>query len=128
MKEISINRAIVVGTIWVNGPVLPLIAGPAMIVFVLGAPYKGEPPTAMLVGTGVAFVLGFIAAWSWWSYMVPRWRVWAWSRVRNLKGLRVRAVRAGLIWPEGHFFEKTELRSKELRNEIARLEAKENEA
>jgi len=125
MKEISIDRAIMVGTIWINGPVFSLLFGPAMLVFLLGAPHRGEVPKAVLIGGGVAFVLGIIAAWAWWSYMVPRWRVWAWSRVSDLGELRIRAVRAGLIWPQGHFFERTEFRSKALQNEIVELEAKE---
>jgi hypothetical protein len=128
LKSISVNKAIIVGTVWVNGPVLPLIVGPALMVFISGAPYKGEPSKAVLWGTLFAFILGFLAAWSWWSYMVPRWRVWAWTHVKNVRELRIRAVQAGVIWPKGHFFEKTEFRSKELQEAITNLEAMERNA
>jgi hypothetical protein len=63
----------------------------------------------------LVFVGGFIMAWSWWSFSVPRWRVWAYERVSDIPRLKETAVAVGLTWPDGHRFERTELKSEALR-------------
>ena len=57
-------------------------------------------------------VSGFILAWTWWSVMVPKWRLWAYRRVDDIFQLKAKAVEVGLTWPDGHFFEQTEIKSK----------------
>ena len=52
--------------------------------------------------------LGFLAGWLWWSYAVPRWRHWALRRGANPDELQRAGERAKLLWPRGHFLEKTE--------------------
>jgi hypothetical protein len=127
MKRLSITTAVAIGTFWVNIPVLPLLFAPLAALFYFAPPDTSQPPTVSILMAMLAlFLLGFVIAWCWWSYMVPRWRVWAWERVEDLHGLRKRAVRAGLIWPEGHRFEKTEFRTRPLRDKLAALEAKEH--
>jgi hypothetical protein len=76
---------------------------------------------ALLLGSEVhaflvyclCFAVGFVAAWSWWSYAVPRWRIWAYEHVDNISLLKTRAVQARLTWPDGHVFERTEFKSVE---------------
>jgi hypothetical protein len=70
------------------------------------------------------FLLGISLAWLWWSVMVPRWRIWAWSRVADTDDLRERAVRTGLIWPEGHVLERTEFRDAATKRVLRELETK----
>ena len=53
---------------------------------------------------------GFAAAWLWWSYFIPEWRSWAHSRGAGPDELQHLGVQAGLIWPKGSFFERTEIR------------------
>jgi hypothetical protein len=66
-----------------------------------------------VVLTLVAFLLGFIAAWLCWSYAIPRWREWALSQPGvDPDDLQAAAELALLVWPKGHFFEKTEFRFK----------------
>ena len=126
MNRVSIDNAIVIGTFWVNIPVLPLMFAPLALLFRFSPPDTSQPPTPLLlVAMAALLLLGFIAAWSWWSFMVPRWRIWAWERVADLRQLRMRAVRAGLIWPEGHFFERTEYRPSHIKAKLRVLEAKE---
>jgi hypothetical protein len=119
-RKVSVGRAILVGTIVVNGPVLALIASPLLLT-------KRVPngPWALVL------VLGAIAlAWLWWSLSVPLWRVWAYSRVRNIALLRAKAVEAGLTWKDGHIFARTEIKSKRIREiemaHEAQLKADEN--
>jgi hypothetical protein len=66
---------------------------------------------------------GFLGGWLSWSILVPRWRLWAYRRVDNLSALKALAVQRSLIWPEGHIFERTEIRPRWLRGELAGLEA-----
>ena len=61
-----------------------------------------------------SFPLGFIAGWLYWSYSVPRWRKWALKQPGiNPDELQAAAEAALLVWPKGHFFEKTEIKPKD---------------
>lgn len=124
MKPLTVNAAITIGTAWVNLPIAPLmLAPPAAFVLLTGRTFgrNASGGHALLLGL---FALGFVMAWAWWSLMVPRWRLWAWARVEDTEELRRRAVKAGLIWPEGHVFEKTEARSAATTRRLAELESK----
>ena len=58
--------------------------------------------------------IGIIAGWLWWSYSVPRWRKWALEQPGvDPNELQAAAEAALLVWPKGHFFEKTEIKIKE---------------
>ncbi len=59
------------------------------------------------LGFGLVIAAPFIA-WIWWSYAVPRWRSWALRRGADPEELQALAEREKLVWPRGHFFEKTE--------------------
>jgi len=93
----SIGRAILIGHLVVNGPVLGLLAAGA----VLGRALAGN--------LGLGLFGGAVVAWLWWSLAVPRWRAWALARGADAAELqRVGAV-TGLVWPKGWVFGKTEL-------------------
>ena len=79
----------------------------------------GEIVVAAMVG---ALGVGFVAAWIAWAVLAPRWRLWAYRRVEDVQALKADAVGMGLIWPDGHFFERTEWRSPDQAKELARLE------
>lgn len=124
MKRVSVTAAIALGTLWVNIPVIPLMFTPiALFVFLSAGKANQQPVASDLLPSLGLFVLGFVLAWSWWSIMVPRWRLWAWSHVEALVELKRRAVRAGLIWPDGHLFEKTEFRTKATQARLRELES-----
>ena len=125
MKRISVSSAISVGTAWVNLPVVPIMFAPiALFIFFGGDALNRKPSGAdflMLLGL---FILGFGLSWTWWSVMVPRWRLWAWARVEDGEELRRRAVRSGLIWPAGHFLERTEIRTGAVSRRLQELESR----
>lgn len=102
----SVRKAIFVGLLWVNGPIFPFLLGMPALAFVLMATFD-LPLYLLWVGIGT----GFIFAWLWWAISVPKWRLWALRNVENISQLYVKAVQTGLVWPRGHFFEKTEIRS-----------------
>ena len=96
----GIARAIIAGTIVVNGPVL---------VCILGSSFLGNA-LAGSVGAVGGLLLGAAVGWAWWAFTVPRWRAWALPRVTNPAKLHVWAVGFGIEWPKGSVFEKTEFR------------------
>jgi hypothetical protein len=103
--RMSARTAVWVGVILINGPLIPLMVGPLFIVqWVLGL-LPGTAPAASIA----ALVLGFALAWNWWSVGVTLWRNWAARRGVNPGELQYRGQNASLLWPRGHFFEKTEL-------------------
>jgi hypothetical protein len=114
MPTIAPSRAILVGLLIVNGPVLLLLFAPTLTILMIA---RQPPGLHLLLSLGV----GFIAAWTWWSFSVPRWRIWAYERVTDIVKLKSLAVAAGLTWPEGSIFERTEFKSAQLRVREAQL-------
>jgi hypothetical protein len=108
-STLSVGRAILIGLLVVNGPVFTLLFAPVFVFVrledkgIVGRSYNWVG----LVVIGVSFVL----AWLWWSVSVPRWRSWAYERVKDIRLLKQRAVAAGLTWRDGHVFGKTEIKS-----------------
>jgi len=130
-KQISNGRAVLMGTLWVNIPVLLIFVLGAVIPAVFSAlahdklfaflnryPLLGP---VWLVGT-------FIGAWMWWSFNVPKWRIWALRRVPDWLSLEQEAINVGLIWDErtllGRIFSRTEIWSRKDRNQEADLRLK----
>ena len=114
--QISIRRAIVIGLVWVNGPVIALMFGPVAVSVVL---FPAASPFAWIL----TFLGGVALAWLYWSLAVPRWRLWAYRRVANVSALKRAAVDVGLVWKDGSIFAKTERKSVEqeaLEQEIER--------
>jgi hypothetical protein len=127
MKKLSASAAIWAGQAWINLPVFLIIFSPLALLGLLALPWLNRQP-GTIAGPLLtfAFLVGVGSAWLWWSLMVPRWRIWAWSRVADTGDLRRRAVRHGLIWPEGHALERTEFRTAATRETFRELETKES--
>lgn len=92
-----------IGAIAVNGPLIPLMIGPLAL---LQHVFDIHDPLA----SSLCLALGFVVAWAWWSVGVTVWRWWATSRRGMSPGeAQWRGEGALILWPKGHFFEKTEL-------------------
>jgi hypothetical protein len=107
----SVARAIVIGLLWVNGPVLALLIAP-FVIMGAGNSY-GFIPRAQNWIILPLFAGGFVLAWLWWSLMIPKWRLWAYERVTDIPRLKAAAVNVGLTWPDGSAFSCTEIKSRE---------------
>lgn len=61
------------------------------------------------------FVAAFVVAWAYWSFAAPRWRLRALASVTDTASapLLAAAVRTGLLWREGSWFERTEFRPRD---------------
>lgn len=112
--QIPVGRAISIGLIFVNGPVILMLVGPLGAFIVLSK--NGLISQSYNWTVIPAFLAGFVAAWVWWSFSVPRWRVWAYERVNEIGLLKERAVAVGLTWPDTHVFGKTEFKTRALRD------------
>ena len=108
--SLSIRKAILRGLLLVNGPVFVLLVGPLAVFSVL-VEYEVVPRAYNWAGLAV-FPAGFVLAWLWWSFSVPRWRLWAYERVEDVAALKEQAVLVGLTWPQGHAFGRTEFKSR----------------
>ncbi|WP_374581150.1 hypothetical protein [Pseudoduganella sp.] len=95
------DRVTRTGQLLVNGPVAALLVGP---VLVMQAFFAVEPPLPQFAALGAGFVL----AWCWWSLAVHRWRIWARAKGMSAAEVQRYGEAARLLWPRGHFFERTE--------------------
>lgn len=66
-------------------------------------------------------VIGILFSWLSWSFTVVRWKIWAYTNVRNVHELTKRAVESQIMWPEGNFFNRTEIKSQEQRYQLEQL-------
>jgi hypothetical protein len=104
--------SVAIGTFVVNGPVLVLLVGP-LIAYTRSAG-DNIPPSRAWVAL-VVFAAGFAGAWLWWALTVPVWRVWAHERTTDRNALIALSEIAGLTWPRGSAFAKTEIKSAAIR-------------
>jgi hypothetical protein len=105
----------------VISPVMTLQFG-SLLVFVLFADKEHSIGMKGMLWFFIAFFGGFFLGWLAWSILVPRWRLWAYERVQDISELKNYAVDAKIIWPEGHFFERTEIAPAKLRIRLRELE------
>lgn len=100
-RKKAYDRITRAGQLLVNGPVVPLMIGPLMV---MQTCFTIEPPLPQFAALGAGFVL----AWSWWSVAVYRWRIWAKTKGMSPAEVQRYGEAARLLWPRGHFFERTE--------------------
>lgn len=116
-KQLGVGSAILIGHLAVNLPVLMIMlifSGSGLFLAYLAL--RQFERMQMVVAT-IAFLIpaaiGFVTAWLWWSFSVPRWRRWALQNGAPADSLQKWAVLTGLVWPKGSFFEKTEFKLKD---------------
>jgi hypothetical protein len=111
-RTLTPGKAVLVGTLVVNVPVFILLLGPGFAATRLG--YVDW----FLPVLGASFFLG----WGWWSFALPRWRLWAYERVSSTGEVHDRALASGLVWPRGSLPERTEFQSAAMRQRKSELE------
>jgi hypothetical protein len=98
----ELRKAVWLGIFWINVPILPLLIGP-LLLWLYFVPGSG------LISASFFLLLGFLVSWAWWSVSVSLWRRWAARRGIDPEELQCRGQSASILWPKGHFFERTEL-------------------
>lgn len=116
LKETS--HSIWIGVFWVNAPILPILLAPLFI--------QNELLSNTDVFVSVLCLFsGFFGAWLWWSINVSLWRSWSARKGVDPNELQNEGQSSSILWPRGHFFERTEFNNivKWLRNkQVARKE------
>ena len=123
-REITPEQAVRRAFWMIKAPCMTVLLAPLLAFIVLAKvkyiPSIGYPGMKWGLPTLLVSIVG---GWLIWSVQVPRWRLWAYRRVKDISRLKELAMEKQLIWPEGSIFEKTEIMSKEARLELRRLEA-----
>jgi hypothetical protein len=121
--KVSNGYAILIGTLWVNVPVFVIMFGGWIGIPWLAVHFfpKGPPLSTFVISLVLAawVLIPFALAWTWWSFNVPRWRVWALARCADRAAFERDAIKSGLVWDESHpcgrLFARTEIWSRKHR-------------
>jgi hypothetical protein len=120
MEKISVDKAIQRGHLMVSYPAIIILFATLLMSLYLFQFVLLMPKWAIYT----TLIPAFAATWLWWSYMIVKWRIWAFEHCRNVHELKRRAISEYLIWQEGSRFEKTEIRSEEQKKKLAQLALK----
>ncbi len=103
-ENVSVEDAIKRGQRMINYPVYVIMFG------IIGLSYYLNTQS-IIPGwvVGISVLVGFLAGWLYWSFRISKWKLWAFENVRNVHDLETKAIEAKLIWPEGSFWNKTEI-------------------
>lgn len=114
-EEIELNKVLNKGQFYINFPVMFVMFGFIGLFYYLNKLELISKPIMM-----VGFIISFILGWLIWSLFIAKWRIWAFEKIdeRFHSILKSEAIKAKLIWPDGHIFEKTEIRTKEQKVKI----------
>jgi len=108
-EEIAFNKVLNKGQVFINFPAMLLMFGLMWLSYHL---YKIQfiSTPIHIIGCVISFFIG----WGFWSLCIAKWRIWAFEEIDETfhHQLKKEAIKAKLIWPDGHFFEKTEIRTK----------------
>jgi len=119
---ITVDKALMRGQFMINVPVIVIIFS------VMGLlSYLAIVELIPFYFVALSVLIGPVVAWIYWSFAITYWRIWAFSNVDDVHELRNLAVSGKLIWPDGSFFERTEIRTKKQKILIKELEKRFNE-
>jgi hypothetical protein len=120
--RLTVNKAIMRGQLVVNIPVMIIMFGTGYVLYQLSSSHLVHK----LVFLPGSFVLAPLIAWVYWSFAITKWRIWALTNVEDHFELKQDAITGGLIWEDGSFFERTEIRSAKEKKIIYELEKRYN--
>lgn len=114
-------KAVTHGYWTLNSSVMLVMLGIPLLVWLIAASLgvSGDWRAIMAAST---LLISWPASWLTWSFLVTRWRIWAYERVENLDELKAIAVEARLLWPDGHPKGRTEIRTPAQQRRISELE------
>ena len=107
-EEISVEKAISRGHRMVTIPGILIMFGIMGLTALFGL-HKDDPVWILPVGLSSSILI----SWLFWSVQITKWKVWAFSDVRNVHELKKRAIQGNLTWKDNSIFTKTEIWSSE---------------
>ncbi|MCF2875806.1 MULTISPECIES: hypothetical protein [unclassified Tenacibaculum] len=115
------NKVLNRGQIFVNFPVMFVMIG---LMWLTNYSYESKLISGQLAIIG--FIIPIILGWLMWSFLIVKWRIWAFERVdeKYYEDLKDEAIKLKLIWADGHIFEKTEIRNAKERARIKEINDK----
>lgn len=124
VKQLKLLRVVLVGHLFINLPIILITIGLPTAIFI-----SFEDLLFQLIGSVLAFVLGLITSVLLWSYLITKWRLWAFNQVaeEDWYTLKEMAVRHKLIWDDGSDFERLEIRKPEEVLDVFHISEKINE-
>lgn len=72
----------------------------------------------------LGFPVGTLIAFAYWQYATVSWKIWAYENVRNIHELKSDALKYHLIWADGSFMQKLEIKTPSQKKRIKQLERK----
>lgn len=121
--EVTVKQALKKGRgqlLW--GPLVLLFS--IMVLWMIGVQlFPDDTKGGVLVVILVSLILTIlIIPLACYEYMLPRWRIWAFSHVRNVHELRQKALLAAILPPEGSIWSRMEIKTAEQKRILMALE------
>lgn len=118
-QKVTIDDAIEKGERFVNYPSYIILSIGVFLIIYLGNLFNY---------TLWFYIVGFIVILAiscfYWSLNIAKWRIWAFSEVRNVHELKKRAIQQHIIGVENGVFEKLEIRNKNQQEQWQKLQTK----
>ena len=118
-ENITVEQAISRGKWLIKYPIFFIFI---FLIFIESVYFKDTINKA--VETIITVLLGILISWLYWSFAITKWRIWAFTNVRNVHELKIKALKNGLIFKEEGLLEKTEIRNFEEKEKLKQLEKK----
>lgn len=118
MEKYKLHKLIYVGHLMINVPAIVFSFGLPLLAYFLA-----EDILLKVVFSIVGFIVGIAISWLWWSFMVTKWKLWAFQQIKedDWYTFKEMAVENRLIWEHGSYFEATEIRSKKEGEQFAEI-------
>jgi hypothetical protein len=74
----------------------------------------------------ITVFIAVVIGWFWWSFKIVKWKCFAFSKltINESYQLYSKAIAAGLIWPAGSMFNKTEIWTESDKNNWLKIDSK----
>ena len=115
-ENISIDSALKKAQNMITIPTMVAMFGIIILSYILGN--NDVIPKSFIP---VGFLLGIILGWIVWSYQVPKWKIWAYKRVKDINDLKRQAVESKIIWKDSSLFTKTEIWPQSRKEELNKI-------
>lgn len=118
-EEVSVNNAIEKGKGILKFIPIMLI----LISFVFSVYLYKELKLGIVVSV-LTVISSFFISFFYWRFAVTKWRIWAFENVRNVHELKNKAIKNRLIYEDGSWFAKMEIRNYAQVQKLNQLEKK----
>lgn len=121
-QRVTIEQAVQKARMQVHMPATCIMFGAWGQALIL-VPSNLLPPEFTMLSAAIA-VSGWPLAWMYRSYMLPRWKLWAYSGAGHVGQMKEAALKAKVVPADNSFAEKSEIAPKAVREQILRLEGR----